>query len=167
MMQHLKERTNNISQMGNDRNLTRETNNDLYLQNKNLLDQEKVLQKQVECLTSLLGASLADQKLIKQSLEKQEHEIRILSFVNEMNLYRKLMTTDGHKDICDFRPNKDSPPTWKDKLFMDECKVSFEEGKIERQDKKKCKKTKSLDVNNNVLFESPETASANRLDKKI
>ena len=80
--------------------LTREINNDLYLQNKNLLDQEKVLQKQAECLTSLLWASLGDQELIKQSLEKQEHEIRILSLVNEMNLYRKLMTTDGHKDIC-------------------------------------------------------------------
>ena len=83
-----------------------------------------------------------------------------------MNLYRKLMTTDGHKDICDFRPDKDSPPTWKNKLFMDDCKVSFEEGKIEQQDKKKYKKTKSLDVNNNVLFESPETASADRLDKQ-
>ena len=83
-----------------------------------------------------------------------------------MDLYRQLMTTDGHKDICDFRPNKDSPPTWKDKLFMDKCKVSFEEGKIERQDKKTCKKSKSLDVNNNVLFESPETASATRLDNK-
>ena len=74
MMQNLKERTNRISQMENERNLTREINNDLYLQNKNILDQEKVLQKQVECLTSFLGASLADQELIKQSLEKQEHE---------------------------------------------------------------------------------------------
>ena len=55
---------------GNERNPTREINNDLYLQNKNLLVQENFLQKQVECLTSLLGASLADQKLIKQSLEK-------------------------------------------------------------------------------------------------
>ena len=52
MMQNLKERTNRISQMENERNLTRVFNNYLYLQNKNLLDQEKVLQKQVECLTS-------------------------------------------------------------------------------------------------------------------
>ena len=84
-----------------------------------------------------------------------------------MDLYRKLITTDGHKDICDFRPNKDSPLTWKDKLCKDEYQVSFEEGEIEQQDKKKFKKTKSLDVNNNVLFELPETASADRLDKKI
>ena len=120
----------------------------------------------MECLTYLLGASLADQKLIKQLLKKQEHEIKMLSLVNKMDLYRQLMTIDWHKDTCDFRPNKDSPPTWKDKLFMDECKVSFEEGNKKRQDKKKWKKTKSLDVNNNVLFESPETVSENILDWK-
>ena len=76
MMQQLKERTNRISQMENERNLTREINNDLYLQNKNLLDQGKSFTE--------VGGKF---NFFIRQLQEYLHANKNLSYSSQYNMY--------------------------------------------------------------------------------